>query len=103
MVWAQSVVCRVANTRWPVSAMVRGCGDGVEVAQLADEDDVGVLAQDVLQGRGEGFRVLADLALVDDAFLVAVHVLDGIFDCHYMRAAVLVDKVDHAGDRGGLP
>ena len=45
--------------------------DGLEVTHLADQDDVGVLAQHVLEGVGEGVGVLPHLALVDHAGLVA--------------------------------
>ena len=65
MVCAASCVCRVAKTRWPVSAAVSASRDGLQVAQLADQDDVGVLAQDVLERVGERLGVGADLALVD--------------------------------------
>ena len=41
--------------------------DRLEVAHLADEDHVGVLAERGAQALGERRRVLADLALVDDA------------------------------------
>ena len=41
--------------------------DGLQVAQLADGDDVGVLAQGAAQGAGEGAGVGAHLALVDHA------------------------------------
>ena len=45
--------------------------DRLEVAHLAEEDHVGVLAERAAQRLGEADRVLADLALVDDAALVA--------------------------------
>src|SRR3954447_9374866 len=51
-------------------------GDRLEVTHLTDEDDVGVLAQHVLQGVLEGPGVLPHLALVDQAGLVAVEELD---------------------------
>ena len=65
---------------------VTGLGDGqrgldrLHVAHLADQHDVGVLAQDVLERALERLRVAADLALVDEAVLVAVLELDRIFD-----------------------
>ena len=46
-----SWVCRVANTRWPVSAAVIAVRDRLEVAHFADEDHVGVLAQRRLAAR----------------------------------------------------
>ena len=64
--------------------------DGLEVAHLADQDDVGVLAQHVLERLGERVRVVADLALVDQAVLVAVQELDGVLDGHDVVAPVRV-------------
>ncbi len=46
------------------------------VAHLADEDDVRVLAQHVLERGGVVLGVEADLPLVDDALDVAVKDLD---------------------------
>ena len=54
--------------------------DRLEVAHLADEDHVRVLAQRCAQRLGEADGVGADLALVDDAALVAVQKLDRILD-----------------------
>ncbi len=54
MAEAASLVCRVEKTRWPVSAAWIGVLGGLEVADLADHDDVRVLAQDVAQRGGEG-------------------------------------------------
>ena len=54
--------------------------DGLDVAHLADQDDVGVLAQGGAQGLREARRVLADLALADHALLVLVHELDRVLD-----------------------
>ena len=54
--------------------------DRLEVAHLADEDHVRVLAQRRAQALGERRRVLADLALVDDAAPVLVEELDRILD-----------------------
>ena len=52
-----------------VAGLGRGQGDRdrLQVAHLADQDDVGVLAQHVLEGVGERVGVLAHLALVDQA------------------------------------
>ena len=54
--------------------------DRLEVAHLAEEDHVGVLAQRAAERVGEARRVLADLALVDDAALVMVQELDRVLD-----------------------
>ena len=54
--------------------------DRLEVAHLAEEDHVGVLAQRAAQRLREAGRVAADLALVDDAALVVVEELDRVLD-----------------------
>ena len=61
--------------------------DRLEVAHLADEDDVGVLAQRAAQRLRERVGVHADFALVDDRPVVPVQVLDRILDRHDVRRA----------------
>ena len=74
----------------------------LEVAHLADQDHVGILAQRRAQGRGEGQRVDADLALVDDRALVANQELDRVLDRHDVAGAIRVDVVDHRRERRRL-
>ena len=76
--------------------------DRFEVAHLADEDDVGILAQRAAQRVRERRRVDRDLALVDDRLVVAVQVLDRVLDRHDVRRARRVDVVDHRGQRRAL-
>jgi hypothetical protein len=76
--------------------------DRLEVAHLADEDHVGVLAKRGAEGLAEADRVDADLALVHDAALVAVHELDRVLDREDVVGAVAVDLVDHRGERRRL-
>ena len=64
------------------------------VAQLADQDHVGVLAEAAAERLREGGRVEADLALVDDAAVVAVDDLDRVLD----RDDVLVPRAVHVVD-----
>jgi hypothetical protein len=44
----------VPMTRWPVSLGADGHLDRLEVAEFADDDDVGVLAEGALERGGEG-------------------------------------------------
>ena len=76
--------------------------DRLEVAHLADQDHVGVLAERGAQRLAEAGRVDADLALVDDAALVAVHELDRVLDREDVIGAVAVDLVDHRRERRRL-
>ena len=76
--------------------------DRLEVAHLAEEDHVGVLAQRGPERVAEARRVGADLALVDDAALVAVQELDRILDRDDVVGARPVDLVDHRRERRRL-
>jgi hypothetical protein len=76
--------------------------DGLQVAHLAHQQHVGVLAERVLERAREALRVGADLALVDDAPLVAVHELDRVLDRDDVAAALAVDLVEHRRERGAL-
>ncbi len=68
-------VCSVANVRWPVSAT---------------------------QGLGEPQGIAEHLALVDEAALVRVQVLDRVLDGEDVLRPLHVDLVDEGGQRGGL-
>jgi hypothetical protein len=76
--------------------------DRLFVAHLADQDHVGVLAQDALHRLGEALRVGADLALVDDRELVPVEVLDRVLHRHDVTRPGRVDVVDHRRERRRL-
>src|SRR5215210_21691 len=79
----------------------RGLGR-LGISELADQDHVRVLAERTAQRLAEGLRVQADLALVHDAPGVPVQELDRVFDRDDVLAAVLVDVVEHRGERRGL-
>ena len=74
----------------------------LEVANLADEDDVRILPQHAAQRLREAGGVGADLALVDVAVDVAMEELDRILDRDDVRVAVLVDVLDHRRERRRL-
>ena len=76
--------------------------NGLEVAHLTDQQDVGVFAQGGAQRPLEGGTVEADLALVDRREPVVVHVLDGILDGEDVERARRVDAGDDGGERGRL-
>jgi len=76
--------------------------DGLAVAHFADQDHVRVLTQGAAQRVGEALGVDVDLALGDDALLVAVEELDGVLDGDDVVGLVLVDVVDHRGQRRRL-
>jgi hypothetical protein len=75
--------------------------DRLEVAHLADQDHVRVLAQRAAQRVGEP-GIDRDLALVDDRPVVAVEELDRVLDRHDVGAARVVDVVDHRRQRRAL-
>ena len=73
-----SLVCSVESTRWPVSAALTRDLGGLEVANLADHDDVRVLPQERAQrGREVQADVLVHLHLVDAVQVVLDRILGG--------------------------
>ncbi len=72
------------------------------VAELADQDHVGVLAQTAAQGLGERGGVEPDLTLVDDAAVVGMDDLDRVFDRDDVLAARAVHVVDDRRERRRL-
>ena len=81
-----------------------GDPDRLEVAQLADQNDVGVLAKGVFQSVLERQRIAGrpDLSLGDIRFFGFMQIFDGVFDGNDMVAAGAVDGVDQGGQGGGL-
>src|SRR3954453_12911759 len=79
-----------------------GSANGLLVAHLADQDHVGVLAQDAAHRPGEAFGVRADFALVDDRAFVFVQVLDRVLEGDDVIGPGAVDVVDHRRQRRAL-
>ena len=76
--------------------------DRLEIPHFADQNHVRILAQHVFERRGERRGVRVHLALMDDALLVVMHVLDRILDRDDVTRASGVDQVDHGRERGGF-
>src|SRR5271156_2356151 len=76
--------------------------DGFQVAHFADEDDVGIFAQGGAQGIRKRMRVRVYFALVDQAFFVVVQEFDGVFDGDHVLFMLVIDFVEHGGERGGF-
>src|SRR5256885_6744425 len=89
-------------------AQVAGLGEGhrvihgLPVADLADQDDVGRLAQGGLERGLPVHGVHADFALGNEAALVRVGELDRVLDGDDVAVGVLVAVADHRRERGGL-
>ena len=65
-VLAESLVWMVEKTRWPVRAALMAMSTVSGVAHLADQHDVGVLAEEGPEGRGEvQVDLVPDVDLVD--------------------------------------
>ncbi len=71
--------------------------DRLQIAHFADQDDVRILTQRRPQRVGEVLGVAVDLALVHQATLVLVQVLDRVLDGEDVGLALDVDLVDHRG------
>ena len=79
----------------------RGLDRG-EVTHLADQDDVRVLTQDGAQALRVGLRVGADLALIDDALVRRVDVLDRILQRDDVLVPRMIDLIEDRRQRRGL-
>ena len=102
IVCAAELVCSVPNVRWPVSAIFSADFDRLEIAHLADEDDVRILAQRGAQRVAEAVGVAVHFALVHQAVLVLVDVLDRILDRQDVLVPLGVDLVQHRRQRRRL-
>ena len=77
---AAVVVCSGAEDEVARLRGLDGDLDGLQVAHLADEHDVGVLAQRGAQRVGEAWVCAVHLALVDQAAVGLVDELDRVLD-----------------------
>ena len=75
----------------------------IAVADFTHQDDVGRLAQGILQRRLPGIGVDTDFALRNDAALVLVNEFDRVLDRDDMTLTVLVAVIDQRRQRGGFP
>ena len=97
-----SCVWRVAKTRWPVSAAVIAV-EIVSRSRISPRRITSGSWRSAPRKRvGEADGVGPDLALVDDAALVAVEELDRVLDGHDVVVARAVDLVDHGCERRRL-
>ena len=76
--------------------------DGLEIAELADEDDIRILTERAAQRGRERFALRADLALIDERLLRLVDELDGVLERQDVTGLGLVDEIDHRRERGRL-
>ena len=84
-----------------LGCLQRGLG-GLGVAQLADQDDVRILAEHAAERLLERLGVEPDLALVDDAAAIGMQDLDRVLDRDDVLLARAVDEVEHRRERGRL-
>ena len=76
--------------------------DGLQVAHFPDHDDVGVFAERAAEGVAEGLGVRVDFALGDVAVARVDDVFDRVFERDDVVVALLVDVIDHRGQRRGF-
>jgi hypothetical protein len=100
MVFTAPVVCSVPNTRCPVSAAV--IANRFRIAQLADQNHVGIFAHGGAHALGESGNVRVELALNDLALFAAVNKLDWILKTYDVEAPRGVEVVDHRRKRRRL-
>ena len=78
--WIAELVWSVPNTQMARFGNGERRLDGLEIAHLTEQDDIGILPQHVLERGGEGLGVGAHFALIHQAAFVRMHELDGILD-----------------------
>ncbi len=95
---------RVHGAQHEVSRLARRerHAHGLGIAQLADDDDVGILAKAGLERVGERLGVRAHLPLAHHGPLARVDVLDGVFHRDDVVGRRGVEDVDDGGHRAGL-
>jgi hypothetical protein len=75
---------------------------GLQIAQLADENDVRIFAQRGAQRLRKPVRIGVQFALVHQTALVLVDVLDRILNRQNVLVPLVVDLVEHRRERGRL-
>ena len=76
-----------------------GSLDRFQVAQLTDENHIGVLSQGAANGLGKRGDIDTDFALIDRRFAVVVIKLDRVFDRDNVMIDCRVQIIDHRGQR----
>ena len=97
------LVCIVGMQR--AEAQVAGFREGdcrlhcFGIANLADQNNIGRLAQSVFKRRLKRVRVEPDLALSDDRLFVTMDKFDGVLNRDHMLFAFAVYFVQHGRER----
>ena len=78
---------------------VNRCHERFFISKLTHKNDVGVLPESVLHAALEGLAVEANLTLFDDRLAILVAKFDGILERDDVLAKILVDVLDHGGER----
>ena len=102
IVCAAEFVCSVPNVRWPVSAIFSAAST-VSRSRISPMRTMSGSSRSAARSAlREAAGVAVDLALVHEAALVLVDVLDRILDGEDVIVALGVDLVDHRGERRRL-
>src|SRR5881397_1590835 len=99
---AAVVVCRVPNTRWPVSAVSIAIAM-VSRSRISPTSTMSGSPQGRSQRPLEAVGVHTHLPLGDDALLVLMYELDRVLDRDDVVRAGAVDQVDQRAQGGGFP
>ena len=94
----------VQGAQHEVAGLRRGHGhlDGLGVAQLADQDHVGIFPERRADAFGEARQVRPQLPLDDLGLLAPVDELDRVLEADDVAVLGAVQVVDHRRQRGGL-
>ena len=86
------MVCSVLKDQVTGFRAGNGRTGGFQVAHFADENDVGVLTQGVLEAGGESRAVRADFTLFNHAGFVFQQIFDGVFQRNNTFVVFAVDR-----------
>ena len=81
---------------------VDGGHERFRIAHFADEHHVGVFADGVLHADAEIDDIEANFALVDQALVFREHEFDRVLERENVLAILMVDQIEHRGDRGAF-
>ena len=95
-------VCRRGQHQMSGLGGGQGKADRLQIAHLADQDDVRIFPQRRPQGVGETRRVAANLPLGDQTAARRVNELDGVFDGEDVLPPRGVDVIHERRQRGAL-
>ena len=74
---------------------VNGGHERLAIAHFAHQHDVGIFAHRMLHSDAKIFYIVANFALIDQAFIFGEREFNGVFQRENVFAVILVDVIQH--------